>query len=137
VKNTTGGSGLQGVKILIVDDDPDACDLLSTILQVYEEAEVVTFSSVKDGLSVFRQLQPQVLISDIAMPNEDGVALIQAIRSFPIEQGGKIPAIALSAMASDEDRQRALQAGFDRYLTKPMDAEELITVLLDLLREAR
>jgi CheY-like chemotaxis protein len=137
VKNTTGGSGLQGVKILIVDDDPDACDLLSTILQVYEEAEVVTFSSVKDGLSVFRQLQPQVLISDIAMPNADGVDLIQAIRSLPVEHGGKIPAIALSAMVRDEDRQRALQAGFNRYLTKPMDAEELITVLRDLLGEAR
>ena len=128
---------LQGVKILVVDDDPDACDLLSTVLQVYEEAEAMTFSSVKDVLRVFHQLQPQVLISDIAMPDEDGVALIQAIRSFSVEQGGKIPAIALSAMASDEDRRRALQAGFDRYLTKPMDAEELITVLRDLLREAR
>ena len=137
MKIATSSSTLQGVKILVVDDDPDSCDLLSTVLQVYEEADVRAFSSAKDVLSVFPQFQPQVLISDIAMPNEDGFALIQAIRSFPLEQGGKIPVIALSAMASDEDRQRALEAGFDRYLTKPMDVEELISVLLDLLREAR
>jgi len=67
------------------------------------------------------------------MPHEDGFALIQAVRAFPAEQGGKIPAIALSAIANNEYRQRALQAGFDRYLTKPMDAEELISTLLDLL----
>ncbi len=71
MKSTTGGSVLQGVRILVVDDDPDACDLLSTVLQVYEEAEAMTFSSVKDVLRVFRQVQPQVLISDIAMPHED------------------------------------------------------------------
>ena len=137
LETVTSSSTLQGVKILVVDDDPDSCDLLSTVLQVYEETDVRAFSSVKDVLSVFRQLQPQVVISDIAMPNADGFALIQAIRSFPAEQGGKVSAIALSAMASDEDRQRALEAGFDRYLTKPMDVDELISTLLDLLREAR
>ncbi|MBW4528719.1 MAG: hypothetical protein KME18_26735 [Phormidium tanganyikae FI6-MK23] len=66
------------------------------------------------------------------MPDEDRFSLIRAIRAFPVEQGGKIPAIA-----RDEDRHRAIEAGFDRYLTKPLDAEELIRTLLDLLQEER
>ena len=130
-------SALQGVKILVVDDDLDSCELLSFVLQVSGEAEVRAFNCVDEALATFPQMQPQVLISDMAMPREDGVALIQAVRSLPVEQGGKIPAIALSAMASDEDQQRALQAGFDRYLTKPMDFDELLRTLLDLLPEVR
>ncbi|MBW4444751.1 MAG: response regulator [Plectolyngbya sp. WJT66-NPBG17] len=126
---------LQGVKILVVDDDPDSCELLEMVLQVYEEAEVRVFLCVNDALADFSQFQPQVLISDIAMPHEDGTTLIRAVRSLPVEQGGKIPAIALSAMAREEDRQIALEAGFDRYLVKPMIFEELLSTLRDLLEE--
>lgn len=129
------GSALKGIKILIVDDDLDSCELLSEFLQVYGEVEVRVFNCVKETLVAFPQFQPQVLISDIAMPGEDGITLIQAVRSLPVEQGGKIPAIALSAMAREQDRQRALEAGFDRYLTKPMDFDKLISTLLDLLEE--
>jgi CheY-like chemotaxis protein len=129
-------SALQGVKILIVDDDPDSCELLSVALQVYGEAEAKAFICVDEALAAFSRMQPQVLISDIAMPREDGFALIRAVRALPAEQGGKIPAIALSAMASEQDRQRGLEAGFDRYLTKPVNINELIRTVLDLLKEA-
>ena len=71
------------------------------------------------------------------MPRKDGTTLIRAVRSFPVEQGGKISAIAVSAMEREQDRHRALEAGFDRYPKKPLDFEELISTLLDLLREAR
>jgi CheY-like chemotaxis protein len=127
-------SPLQDITVLVVDDDPDSCDLLSVTLEMYG-ANVVACESVKAALAVLAQAQPQAIISDIAMPQVDGYALIGAIRSLPAEQKRQIPSIALSAMVRPEDQSRALSSGFDRYLTKPLDFAKLVLVLIELLQE--
>jgi CheY-like chemotaxis protein len=127
-------SALQGVTVLVVDDDFDSRELLTLTLEMYE-ATVVACESVKEALAVFAQVQPQAIISDIAMPHDDGYALIKAIRSLPAAQGRHIPAIALSAMVKQEDQSQALYSGFDRFVKKPMDFEKLIAVLVELLKE--
>jgi CheY-like chemotaxis protein len=127
-------SPLQDITVLVVDDDPDSCDLLSVSLEMYG-ANVVACESVKAALAVLAQAQPQAVISDIAMPQVDGYALIGAIRSLPAAQKRQIPSIALSAMVRPEDQSRALSSGFDRYLTKPLDFAKLVLVLIELLQE--
>jgi CheY-like chemotaxis protein len=127
-------SVLQGVTVLVVDDDFDSRELVTVTLQIYG-ANVVACGSVQEALAVFAGVQPQAIISDIAMPHADGCSLIEAIRSFPSGQGRRIRAIAFSARAREEDQRRALGAGFDRYLTKPLEFEKLIAALVKLLQE--
>jgi PAS domain S-box-containing protein len=119
---------LSGVRVLVVDDEPDARQLVALILQTCR-AEVVTAGSVDEAIAVLQSARPHVLVSDIGMPDQDGYELIQRIRKLPAVDGGEVPAIALSAFARSEDRRRAMMAGFQMHVAKPVDAAELIAVV--------
>ncbi len=119
--------------ILIVDDEADARDMVSFMLQI-NGARVTTAKSAVEALDVLKnigehQATPNVIISDIGMPNEDGYALIQKIRALPIAQSSKIPAIALTAFNRPEDKQNALEAGFQLHLGKPIEPEHLVAAV--------
>jgi signal transduction histidine kinase len=116
---------LDGLRILVVDDAPDALEVLAVILR-RGKADVTTAPSAQVGRRLLQELRPDLLISDIAMPDEDGYALIQSVRSLPPERGGATPAIALTAYAREEDRAKALAAGYQAHMSKPVEPEELI-----------
>ncbi|MBD1831095.1 ATP-binding protein [Microcoleus vaginatus GB1-A2] len=125
---------LEGLQILVVDDEADALELLSTILQKYG-ADVIAVASVKQALTIIETAtdrSPDVLVSDIGMPDEDGYSLICKLRQFEAQRGGRLPAIALTAYARNDDRRQALLAGFQEHLTKPVDAAELVAVVATL-----
>ncbi|MCY1037202.1 response regulator [Corallococcus sp. BB11-1] len=122
---------LQGLHVLVVDDEPDARELLSVVLEG-RGAVVVTAASAREGLEKLRLFRPHALLSDIGMPGEDGYSLIRRLRSLPVDQGGQTPAIALTAFARMEDRTRALLAGFQMHVPKPIDPAELVSVLATL-----
>jgi signal transduction histidine kinase/CheY-like chemotaxis protein len=111
---------LSGVRVLVVDDEHDTREILSVMLTRYG-AEIRTAGSAAEAMKVFSQWLPDVLVSDIGMPEEDGYALIQKIRALPLENGGDVPAIALTAFASAQDKKIALAAGFQRHLAKPIE----------------
>ena len=122
---------LDGLRLLVVDDDPDTRELL-TILFSGEGAEIIAAASVVEALEALSCFQPDMLISDISLPDEDGYSLLQKVRKLDASQRGQIPAIALTAHVMDEDRARALSAGFDRHLSKPTDLDELTSVVKSL-----
>ena len=116
---------LDHARVLVVDDDKDARDLLESVL-ADEGAEVRTASSARDGLTALEQFRPHVLVSDLAMPGVDGYEFIRSIRSLPPERGGETPVIALSAYGRAEDSNDAFAAGFRTFLTKPVDVDRLL-----------
>ncbi|MBD0388872.1 MAG: response regulator, partial [Nostoc sp. C3-bin3] len=122
---------LLGVRVLVVDDQADTRDFITTVLEQCQ-AEVHAVASVQEALQVITQWKPDVLVSDIGMPNEDGYSLIRKVRSQPPELGGNIPAAALTAYARAEDRMRAIQEGYQLHLPKPIEAAELTTVVARL-----
>ena len=122
---------LKGRRILIVEDDPDTQELLQTLLRRHG-AEVVAVNSGTSALAEIAHAKPDVIISDIGMAGENGYELIRKIRSLDPEAGGHIPAIALTAYAASADRRRALLAGFQTHLGKPVDPDELLAVILSL-----
>jgi PAS domain S-box-containing protein len=123
---------LDGVHVLIVEDDNDARDLLTTILHRCN-AQVTAVSSAADGMAAFTARRPDVVVSDIEMPEEDGYSLIRRIRSLDAEQGGNVPAAALTAYASPSDRMRVLGAGFNIHVAKPVQPAELAMVVASLV----
>ncbi|XHX77151.1 MAG: PAS domain-containing protein [Stenomitos frigidus ULC029] len=124
---------LTGVRILAVDDEPDARELLTALLTQYG-AEVLTVTAAAEVLTHLASFQPDVLISDIGMPEIDGYMLIQQIRALPPEKGGQTSAIALTAYARGEDYQQAINSGYQRHLTKPLDLDQLVHVVVELTR---
>ena len=122
---------LKNLRILVVEDDPDTQELLKTVLQQHG-AEVVSVGSSAAAMAEIRQAQPDVIVSDIAMAGENGYELIRKIRSLAPEAGGHIPAIALTAYAGVADRRRALMAGFQTHLSKPIEPDDLLAVILSL-----
>lgn len=127
---------LTGIRVLAVDDDPDARELLMVLLTQYG-AEVVTVASAVDVLAVLPSRKPDILISDIGMPQVDGYSLIQQVRALPAEQGGEIPAIALTAYAREDDYQRALASGYQQHLTKPLELEQLIQAIVAIAQSQK
>ena len=123
---------LDGVRVLVVDDDLEARQMISTVL-TQSGAEVRACISSSDALETLCQWKPDVLMSDIGMPHEDGYALIQKVRRLKEECGGRIPAAALTAYAREEDRERALSSGFQIHVAKPVEAAELVTVVSNLV----
>jgi PAS domain S-box-containing protein len=117
---------LSGLHVLIVDDDRDTLELLSAAL-TQRSAKVTTASSAAEAMRALKFFRPDVLISDIAMPGEDGYQLIQKVIALDLVPG--IPAIAITAYAKQEDKERALAAGFKRYLAKPVELRELISAV--------
>jgi PAS domain S-box-containing protein len=122
---------LRGVTILVVDDDNDARHVLKRIL-AEGGASIVTAASCAEALDVLPRVSPDLLISDIGMPGEDGYDLIRKVRARKPEDGGQIPAVALTAFARSEDRQRALRAGYQIHVAKPVEPSELLTVCASL-----
>jgi PAS domain S-box-containing protein len=119
---------LDGVRVLVVDDERDTRDLLATALE-RRGAVVQTAASAADAIAVLRRGGCDVLVSDIGMPDQDGYDLITALRALEAAQGGAIPAVALTAYARAEDRRRALAAGYQVHVSKPVDPDELVAVL--------
>jgi len=130
-KDPEAGLNLKGVRVLVVEDDPDTLELLRFILD-RRGAEVNTAASTREALDVMEHWQPTTLVSDLAMPEQDGYDLIGRIRSRSSERGGNIPAVAVSAYTRNEDRIRALSAGFQMHLPKPVDPEELVATVASL-----
>jgi PAS domain S-box-containing protein len=122
---------LEGLKILVVDDEPDTREVLRRLLESCA-AQVLAAASAREALALLRQEKPHVLVSDIGMPHEDGYWLIEQVRSLAPEEGGAIPALALTALARAEDRLRALRAGFQAHTAKPVETVELIYVVAGL-----
>ncbi|MCC5612795.1 response regulator [Nostoc sp. CHAB 5834] len=116
---------------LVVDDEADGRELVAFILEQHG-ALVSQAASVAQAWSALESEMPHILISDLGMPKEDGYSFIRKIRALPAEKGGKIPAIALSAYAKEEDRRRALLTGFQMYLSKPFDPDELLIMVASL-----
>jgi CheY-like chemotaxis protein/anti-sigma regulatory factor (Ser/Thr protein kinase) len=125
------GSSLIGLRVLVVDDDPDALEMTSVILQ-QAGADTLASRSAAEALTVVQAWRPDVIVADIEMPEEDGYAFIRKVRALNSDQGGKIPAIAVTAYGRPEDRMRALAAGFSMHLPKPVDPGELRTVVASL-----
>jgi signal transduction histidine kinase/ActR/RegA family two-component response regulator len=125
---------LSGLEVLVVDDDAVSREVVASMLQGYG-AHVTTVDTGERALSLLMQKPPDVLIADLAMPQMTGIDLIQRIRNLPTAQGGKVPAIAVSAFAAAPDRLLSLQAGFDSHLAKPVEPEELARVLVNTLQQ--
>ena len=122
---------LHGLKIVVVDDEPDARELLCSLLTVYG-AEVTQCGSALEALEVIPAVGPQILVSDIGMPQMDGYALIKKLREFDADEGGQVPAIALTAYTRVEDRIRALSQGFQMFVPKPVEPSELVAAIKSL-----
>jgi signal transduction histidine kinase/CheY-like chemotaxis protein len=123
---------LSGITVLVVDDEPDARDLLRRVLSDCD-AEVITAASAAEALTLVSERRPHVLVSDIGMPGTDGYELLRRVRLLGTARGGKIPAIALTAFARSEDRTRALRAGFLVHVSKPVEPSELVATVASVV----
>lgn len=132
-RTSAGASNnLTGVSVLVLDDEPDARKLVERVLQG-RGAKVTTSSTAQEAFSLLLAHQYDVLVSDIGLTEEDGNSLMQRIRQLPPQRGGQIPAIALTAYARPQDRDRCIDAGFQNHLTKPLDADELLSAISALV----
>ncbi len=123
---------LAGLNVLVVDDDDDSRFYVTTVLEG-DGANVVAVASAAVALEALIKLQPDVVVCDIAMPEEDGYTLMRKVRSLKPDQGGRTPAIALTAYGDSEDRVRALEAGFQTHVAKPVDPTELVDIVTKLV----
>ena len=124
------------LRVLVVDDEPDANEMVQTLL-ASSGAEVRVAASTRQALDILDRWRPDVIVSDIGMPEEDGYALIGRVRERATDRGGEIPAVALTAYARVEDRVRILAAGFQMHVTKPVDPTELVAVVASVARPPR
>ncbi|MEH1938638.1 MAG: ATP-binding protein [Nostoc sp.] len=129
---TPNSLSLAGIRVLVVDDDADSRDFAAFVLE-QDGAFVIAVSSALEALQTLAQVKLDVLVSDISMPDIDGYTLIRQVRSLTAEQGGQIPAIALTAFARNDDQQEALKAGFQMHLSKPFNPEKLIVAIAKLV----
>ena len=128
---TVDRTSLDGLVVLVIDDERDTLDLVKRVLADCG-AKVFVAESARAGLELLQREKPDILISDIGMPDEDGYTLIRQVRALKAKQGGKIPAAAVSAFARPEDRTKALRAGYQMHLAKPVDPTELTAVVASL-----
>jgi CheY-like chemotaxis protein len=126
-----GTPDLAGISVLLVDDDRDTREMIAQMLMRFG-LQVTAVASAREALTSLVRKAPNLLISDIAMPEQDGHELIRIIRELPASRGGEVPAIALTAYARDEDRRRALAAGFQLHLPKPVDPARLAEAIAQL-----
>jgi CheY-like chemotaxis protein/nitrogen-specific signal transduction histidine kinase len=127
---------LPGIKVLVIDDEQDARELIKEVLTLFQ-ADVITAATAAAGLEILKNHRPDVIVSDIGMPEKDGYQFIREVRSLPSTDGGKTPAIALSAFAHSEDRTRAITAGYQMHLSKPVESHELVAAIENLTRLMR
>jgi CheY-like chemotaxis protein len=123
---------LRGLHILIVDDEADIRELVAFILEQYG-ADVTVAASASQAVVALSQSVPDIFLSDIGMPEVDGYMLMRQLRTLPPEQGGQIPAIALTAYAGEYNQQQALAAGFQLHIPKPVEPEELVKAIARLV----
>ena len=128
-------SALSGLKVLILDDEPDALEFTKLILTLYH-ADVVAASTAAEGLEQVQIHRPDVIVSDISMPETDGYQFIRNVRNLPAHNGGHTPAVALTALNRAEDRTKAISAGFQRHLSKPVELKSLIDTIASLAGQA-
>jgi len=124
----THSPSLQGLRVLVVDNHADSCDLMKQMLQPYG-VEVQAAALAQQALEIFGQWQPDAIVSEIALPGEDGFALIRQLRTSTQERGKTVLAIALTGYATKKMRQRALCAEFDLWFAKPLNFDEFVAVL--------
>jgi CheY-like chemotaxis protein len=129
--STSNLLSLAGVRVLLVEDKADARDLI-TMMLAQDGAEVRTAVSATEALATCDEWRPDILISDIGMPEEDGYTLMKKLRARESERGGHIPAIALTAYARREDRLRALSVGYESHVPKPVDPIDLVAAVASL-----
>jgi signal transduction histidine kinase/CheY-like chemotaxis protein len=125
------GYSLDGLRVLLVDDEPEARQIISTVI-TRTGAEVKTCNSAHEALAKLSEWKPDVILSDIAMPDQDGYSFIRQVRSLPRDKGGDTPAAALTAYARDIDRRQALAAGYQMHIAKPIGASQLVTMIARL-----
>ncbi|QHG18643.1 response regulator [Nostoc sp. ATCC 53789] len=133
ISSSVASTPLAGLKVLVVDDEADTRNLLSFMFEEYG-AIATAVASVDEALAVLEQAKADILISDIGMSEQDGYTLIRKLRSLEPEKGGCMPAIALTAYTREEDRLEALSAGFQQYLSKPIDPTKLIAMVASVLK---
>jgi CheY-like chemotaxis protein len=133
--DASGRPNLGGLRILVVDDEADARDMLAILLRLYG-ADVITASSAEAAIEALAQEgpRPNLIVSDIAMPGEDGYSLMRRVRALDPEQGGGIPAIAVTAYSRTEDRVQAMAAGFQMHIPKPVNGSELAHAITSIIR---
>jgi signal transduction histidine kinase/ActR/RegA family two-component response regulator len=122
---------LAGLKVLVVDDEADTLEMIKVLLGQCG-AKVTTANSSAEALKALERMRPDVIISDIGMPIEDGFQFMQKVRQLPPEKGGKIPAVALTAYARAEDRLRVLRSGYQMHISKPVELAELVAVVANV-----
>lgn len=131
LSKTSRASRLSGRRILVVEDDPGTREALSELLSM-SGANVRTVASAAEGMHVLHEFRPDELICDISMPDEDGYSFIRKVRRLGPALGGDVPALALTALAGEKDRQQAFSAGFQMHLAKPVDFNRLTDALIEL-----
>lgn len=131
-----GKLDLAGIRVLVVDDEPDSRVLVERVLAQCG-AQVVTASSATQGMEKLREFRPHVLVSDIGMPVTDGYQFIREVRSLEDTEGGRTPAVALTAFARSEDRMRAMLAGYQVHVSKPIEPQELAVTVRSLSRDVK
>jgi CheY-like chemotaxis protein len=122
---------LDGLRLLVIDDEEDARSVVATVLRG-QGAEVHLAASATEALAKLEDVRPDVVVSDIGMPETDGYALIRQIRALPATLGGRTPAVALTAYARREDAERAFAAGFQMHVAKPIEPAQLAIVVANL-----
>ncbi|MFN6483314.1 MULTISPECIES: response regulator [unclassified Nostoc] len=127
---------LHGIKVLVVDDNTDTREFIAFMLEMYG-ANVTTVTSAVEALDTLTKSRADVLLSDIGMPEMDGYMLVRQLRALPYQQGGKIPAIALTAFAGEINYQKAIEAGFQRHVPKPIDPANLVETITDLVKQSQ
>jgi CheY-like chemotaxis protein len=125
---------LSGAFVLVVEDNDDSRTLMATLLALYG-AQVTAVASVREALEAFGRIRPDVVVSDINMPLEDGFDLIRRLRTLAPEEGGTVPALAITAYAEAGDRTAVLAAGFQAFLPKPVEGDLLVKTLEGLIRQ--
>ena len=128
------GDALAGVHVLIIDDDPEARDLLSTVLR-YCGALVSVAASATEGMDTLQRVLPDVIVCDIAMPQQDGYWFVANLRRLPPERGAQLPVIAITAHGTTHGPDRTLPAGFQAHIRKPVDPWELCRVVAAMTRK--
>jgi CheY-like chemotaxis protein/two-component sensor histidine kinase len=127
-------SRLEGIHVLLVEDDLDTLDLLSAALK-HQRATVTAVSSAAAALASIHTSTPDIVVSDIAMPGQDGYQLLEKIQAMGLDDDRQIPVVAITAYAKEEDRQKALSSGFQSYLAKPIELSELVSAVADGVRK--
>jgi signal transduction histidine kinase/ActR/RegA family two-component response regulator len=135
VRSDADGVDLRGLRLVVVDDEPDARELLRRILEEVG-AEVLVAGSAPEAIALVADERPHVLLCDIGLPDEDGYSLLRRLRQLPAARGGRTPAIAVTAFARAEDRTRAMRAGFQNYVSKPFEPAELVATVANRVGRA-